>query len=129
MIAPLLQNAQSDTHSRPLARLLALRRPVIMGILNVTPDSFSDGGQFLDPQHAIAQARRMVAEGAEILDVGAESTRPYGGAAPVMAEEEWRRLAPVLPAVVALGFPVSIDSMKAAVAEKALALGAGIVND
>jgi len=129
MIAPLLQNAQSDTHSRPLARLLALRRPVIMGILNVTPDSFSDGGQFFDPQHAIAQARRMVAEGADILDIGAESTRPYGGAAPVAADEEWRRLAPVLPAATALGVPISIDSMKAAVVQKALAAGAAIVND
>jgi dihydropteroate synthase len=100
-----------------------------MGILNVTPDSFSDGGRFLDPQHAIAQARRMVAEGADILDIGAESTRPYGGMAPVTADEEWRRLAPVVPAVVALGVPVSIDTMKAAVAAQALAAGAAIAND
>jgi dihydropteroate synthase len=100
-----------------------------MGILNVTPDSFSDGGKFIDPQHAIAQARRMVAEGADILDIGAESTRPYGGMAPVPAEEEWRRLAPVLPAVAALGVPVSIDTMKAAVAAQALAAGAAIAND
>jgi dihydropteroate synthase len=126
---PSIQNTEKIVSSRPLARLLALGRPLLMGILNVTPDSFSDGGQFLDPQLAIAQARRMVAEGADILDVGAESTRPYGGAAPVAAEEEWRRLAPVLPAVAALGFPISIDTMKAAVAEKALAAGATIVND
>src|SRR5215204_2843707 len=129
MVAPSLQNAQSVTHARPLARLLALGRPLIMGILNVTPDSFSDGGQFFDPQRAIAQAQRMVAEGADILDIGAESTRPYGNAAPVPEEEEWRRLAPVLPAAVAPGVPVSIDSMKAAVAEKALAAGAAIIND
>ena len=112
--------AQNIAPSRPLARLLELGRPLVMGILNVTPDSFSDGGKFIDPQHAIAQAHRMVAEGADILDIGAELTRPYGGTAPVTAEEEWRRLAPVLPAVVALGVPVSIDTMKAEVAAKAL---------
>jgi dihydropteroate synthase len=116
---------------RPLAldRLLAHRRPLVMGVLNVTPDSFSDGGRFLDPQAAIAHAGRMVAEGADILDVGAQSTRPYGGAAPVTVEEELRRLRPVLPAVVALGRPVSIDTMKAEVAAWALAQGAAIVND
>jgi len=100
-----------------------------MGILNVTPDSFSDGGQFFEPQRAIDHARRMVAEGADILDIGAESTRPYGGAVPVTVEEEVRRLDPVLPAVVALGVPVSIDTMKAKVASWALATGASIVND
>ena len=121
--------AEDETAARPLARLLALGRPIVMGILNITPDSFSDGGQFLDPQHAVAQARRMVAEGADILDIGAESTRPYEGAMPVTADEEWRRLAPVLPGAVALGVPVSIDTMKAVVAEKALAAGAAIVND
>src|SRR4051794_15791675 len=121
--------AQNVVPSRPLARLLGLRRPLVMGILNVTPDSFSDGGKFIDPEHAIAQARRMVAEGADLLDIGAESTRPYGGMAPVTAEEEWGRLAPVLPAVVALGVPVSIDTMKAAVAAQALAAGAVIAND
>ena len=91
-----------------------------MGVLNVTPDSFSDGGRFLDPATAIEQASRMVAEGADILDIGAESTRPYGGAVAVSVEEEMRRLAPVLPAVVALGVPVSIDTMKAKVAAWAL---------
>src|SRR5215212_7709748 len=121
--------AEDETAARPLARLLALGRPIVMGILNITPDSFSDGGQFLDPQHAVAQARRMVTEGADILDIGAESTRPYEGAMPVTADEEWRRLAPVLPGAVALGVPVSIDTMKAVVAEKALAAGASIVND
>jgi dihydropteroate synthase len=112
-----------------LAQLLALGRPLVMGILNVTPDSFSDGGQYYDPCRAIEQARRMADEGAAIIDVGAESTRPYGGAVPVPAEEEMRRLAPVLPAVAALGIPVSIDTMKADVAAWALAAGAAIVND
>ena len=100
-----------------------------MGVLNVTPDSFSDGGCFLGPAAALEQASRMVAEGADILDIGAESTRPYGDAVAVPSEEEIRRLAPVLPAAVALGVPVSIDTMKARVAEWALAAGAAIVND
>ena len=115
--------------ARALARLLGLGRPIMMGILNVTPDSFSDGGQFFDPERAIEHARRMAAEGADILDIGAESTRPYGGAVAVTAEEEMRRLEPVLPKVVALGVPVSIDTMKAKVATWALAAGASIVND
>src|SRR5258706_7018355 len=93
-----------------LARLLALGRPIVMGILNVTPDSFSDGGRFLDPKRAIEHARRMVAEGADILDIGAESSRPYGDAVAVTLDEEIRRLDPVLPAIVALGVPVSIDT-------------------
>jgi len=112
-----------------LARLLARGRPLVMGVLNVTPDSFSDGGRFLDPAAAIEQARRMVAEGADILDIGAESTRPYGDAVDVPLEEELGRLEPVLPAVVALGVPVSIDTIKAKVAAAALAAGATIVND
>jgi dihydropteroate synthase len=112
-----------------LARLLALGRPIVMGVLNVTPDSFSDGGRFFDPATALEQARRLVAEGADILDIGAESTRPYGGAVAVPAEEEMRRLAPVLPGAVSLGVPVSIDTMKAAVAAQAFDAGAVIVND
>ena len=112
-----------------LARLLARGRPLVMGVLNVTPDSFSDGGRFLDPGAAIEQARRMVAEGADILDIGAESTRPYGDAVDVPLEEELRRLEAVLPAVVALGVPVSIDTIKPKVAAAALAAGAAIVND
>ena len=112
-----------------LARLLALGRPLVMGVLNVTPDSFSDGGRFLDPASALEQASRMIAEGADILDIGAESTRPYGGAVAVSSDEEIRRLTPVLPAAVAMGVPVSIDTMKAAVAEWALAAGTVIVND
>jgi dihydropteroate synthase len=112
-----------------LAQLLALPRPVVMGILNVTPDSFSDGGAFLSPPAAIAHARQMMTDGADIIDIGAESTRPYGGAEPVTAAEELRRLAAVLPAVTGIGCPVSIDTMKAAVAAWALDHGAAIVND
>jgi dihydropteroate synthase len=98
-------------------------------VLNVTPDSFSDGGRFLDPDPAIAQARKMVADGADIVDVGAESTRPYGDATPITAADEIARLAPVLPAVVGLGVPVSIDTMKAEVAAFALDHGVTILND
>jgi len=111
------------------AALLAKARPLVMGVLNVTPDSFSDGGRFLDPQAAIAHARRLAAEGADILDIGAESTRPYGGAVSVPLDAERARLAPILPDVVALGVPVSIDTLKAAVAAWALDQGAAIVND
>ena len=112
-----------------LARLLCKTRPLIMGVLNVTPDSFSDGGRFLQPPAAIEHARRLVAEGADIVDVGAESTRPYGGAVPVTLEEERERLAKVLPAVIDLGVPVSIDTLKAPIAAWALEAGAAIVND
>ncbi|MGZ5811279.1 MAG: dihydropteroate synthase [Xanthobacteraceae bacterium] len=113
----------------PLAALLARGRPVIMGILNVTPDSFSDGGKFVDPAAAIAHARQLIADGADIIDIGAESTRPYIGMKPVDADEELRRLKPVLPAVAGLGVPVSIDTMKAEVADWALQSGASIAND
>jgi dihydropteroate synthase len=112
-----------------LARLLAQGRTLVMSILNVTPDSFSDGGRFLDPEKAVEQAQRMVDEGADVLDIGAESSRPYLGAVAVSEEEEIARLAPVLPRIVALGVPVSIDSMKAGVASWALRQGAAIVND
>ena len=112
-----------------IGRLLADGRTVVMGVLNITPDSFSDGGRFLDPETAVAHGRRLVAEGADMLDIGAESTRPYGGAVRISREEEWERLRPVLPAVVDLGVPVSIDTMKAAVAARALAIGAAVVND
>lgn len=115
--------------ARQLSALLGEGRPLVMGILNVTPDSFSDGGQFLDPQVAIAHAKEMMTAGADILDIGAESTRPYGGMQPVSAAEERARLEPVLPAVVALGLPVSIDTIKAEIAAWALDLGAAIVND
>ncbi len=112
----------------------------LMGILNVTPDSFSDGGQFLDADAAVARARVLVEEGARIVDVGGESTRP--GAEPVSAEEELRRVMPVLEGLArqdwpnpqagtALGEPplISIDTTKASVARAALAAGAGLVND
>lgn len=120
----------SASHSVPTLRaLLQKPRALVMGVLNVTPDSFSDGGEFLAPDNAITQARRMVAEGADILDIGAESTRPYGGMQPVPAQEERYRLAPILPAIVGLGVPVSIDTMKAEVAAFALDAGASMVND
>lgn len=118
-------NAQSNV----LARLLAKQRTLVMGVVNVTPDSFSDGGRFLDPQAAIAQARRLAAEGADILDIGAESTRPYGDAVRVSVDEERARLEPVLTEVMALGCPVSVDTMKAPIAAWAVDLGAAIVND
>jgi dihydropteroate synthase len=111
-----------------LRALLSRPYPAVMGVLNVTPDSFSDGGQFDTPERALAQARRMIAEGADIIDIGAESTRPYG-AEPVSAEEELERLQPVLADVVSLGAPVSIDSMKSSVVAWALDAGAAMAND
>jgi dihydropteroate synthase len=104
-------------------------RPLVMGIVNVTPDSFYDGGQFLKAPRAIAHAKQLADDGADILDIGAESSRPYSGAQPVALDEELARLAPVLPAVVEIGKPVSIDTMKAKVAAWALDQGAEIVND
>jgi dihydropteroate synthase len=111
-----------------LPALLARPYPAVMGVLNITPDSFSDGGAFIAPESALAQARRMIAEGADIIDIGAESTRPYGSQ-PVTVEEELRRLEPVFRDVVALGIPVSIDSMKSDVVAWALDRGAVIAND
>jgi dihydropteroate synthase len=102
-----------------------LARPSVMGVVNVTPDSFSDGGVNLDPAAATATARRMVADGAAIVDVGGESTRP--GAEGVSADEELRRVVPVLAELERV--PVSIDTSKAAVAARALELGAELVND
>jgi dihydropteroate synthase len=110
--------------------------PRVMGILNLTPDSFSDGGLFVDPGAAAHHAHRMLAEGAELLDLGAESTRPGGGvygrgAAELSADEEWRRLAPVLPRLRA-ELPaaiISVDTRKAEVARRALDAGADLVND
>jgi len=100
-------------------------RPSVMGVVNVTPDSFSDGGVNFDPGDAAASARRLLAEGAAIVDVGGESTRP--GAGRVSTEEELRRVVPVLEALQ--GLPVSIDTAKSAVAARALELGAAFVND
>ncbi|MCK1640151.1 dihydropteroate synthase [Bradyrhizobium sp. 157] len=111
-----------------LPALLSKPYPAVMGVLNLTPDSFSDGGQFAAPERALAQARRMIAEGADIIDIGAESTRPYGSE-PISVEEELKRLQPILSDVVALGIPVSIDSMKSAVVAWALDQGAAVAND
>lgn len=111
-----------------LSALLSKPSPAVMGVLNVTPDSFSDGGKFTAPERALAQARKMAAEGADIIDIGAESTRPYGSE-PITSEQELDRLREVLPAVVALGVPVSIDSMKSSIVAWALDQGASIAND
>lgn len=126
-----LDKTTGTANSAPnaFARLLSLGRPLVMGILNVTPDSFSDGGEFLEPSKAIAHARDMAGQGADIIDIGAESTRPYGGAVPVSADDEKMRLTPILPAVIKLGVPVSIDTIKASIAAWALDQGATIVND
>lgn len=130
MIATTSTTAPAATPAdHPVLRALLSRPyPAVMGVLNVTPDSFSDGGQFVAPEAALAQARRMISEGADIIDIGAESTRPYGSQ-PISADEELKRLAPVLTEVVALGVPVSIDSMKSAVVAWALDAGASIAND
>jgi dihydropteroate synthase len=126
----------SDLPEEAMIRLCAPRAPVagqsmdrprLMGILNVTPDSFSDGGRFLDAGAALAQARAMTDAGADILDVGGESTRP--GAAEVALADEVARTAPVIGALAGLGVSLSIDTRKAGVAEAALAAGAGMVND
>lgn len=106
---------------------LTLDRPRIMGILNVTPDSFYDGGRHLAPESAAGRAREMAEAGADIVDVGAESTRP--GAREVPVEEEWSRLAPVLEALDGLPVPISVDTRKAEVARRAVEAGAVIVND
>ncbi|WP_051661184.1 dihydropteroate synthase [Bosea sp. 117] len=102
-------------------------RTLIMGILNVTPDSFSDGGRSAALDDALVNARRMVEEGADILDIGGESTRP--GYVPVPLDEELARVVPVIEALRGVGVPISIDTQKAKVAEAALALGVEIVND
>ena len=103
-------------------------RPLIMGVVNVTPDSFSDGGRYLDPDAAVAHAIRLVEEGADLLDIGAESTRP--GSDPVDEAEERRRAIPVVAAVAkAVRVPISIDTSKASVAQAALDAGAVLVND
>ncbi|MFD2671510.1 dihydropteroate synthase [Marinicrinis sediminis] len=103
-------------------------RTLIMGILNITPDSFSDGGTFMDIEKALDQARRLVAEGADMLDIGGESTRP--GAQPVTAEEEMARVIPVIEAVAGeIDIPISIDTYKAETARRALEAGAHIIND
>ncbi|HUK64850.1 MAG TPA: dihydropteroate synthase [Dongiaceae bacterium] len=109
-------------------RALSLERPLVMGVINVTPDSFSDGGRFLEPEAALAHARRLLDEGADLLDLGAESTRP--GAEPVPADEQWRRLSPVLEGLAReTRAVISVDTSSAAVAERVLAAGAHAIND
>jgi dihydropteroate synthase len=126
MIATSPRTTSADHRSWP--ERLSKPYPAVMGVLNITPDSFSDGGRFVAPEQALVQARRMVADGADIIDVGAESTRPYGSQ-PISIDEEMQRLRPILADVVALGIPVSIDSMKPAVVAWALDAGAAIAND
>ncbi len=122
---------QRQAYTVPLAhgRVLELGgRPLVMGILNITPDSFADAGRGLDPERAVAAAVQMEADGADLIDVGGESTRP--GADPVPADEELRRVLPVLDALRArLRVPFSIDTYKSEVARAALAAGAALVND
>jgi dihydropteroate synthase len=104
-----------------------LGMPRAMGIVNVTPDSFSDGGQFLDSSAALAHCEQLVREGADILDIGAESSRP--GATSVGWQDEWRRVQPVLEGALKLGCPVSLDTTKAELMERALAMGVDVIND
>jgi dihydropteroate synthase len=106
---------------------LDLARPLVMGVVNVTPDSFSDGGLFADADAAVARARELIAQGADIVDVGGESTRP--GAAAVPLEEERRRVLPVIEALAGCGVPVSVDTRKPEIMREALAAGASMVND
>jgi dihydropteroate synthase len=106
---------------------ILLDRPRVLGILNVTPDSFSDGSKWIEPSVAIDRALEMIDEGADLIDVGAESTRP--GAASITAEEEWRRLEPVLQPLAQRGVTLSIDTTKREVARRALDLGAAAIND
>ena len=126
--SPRTAPAAASADHRTWPERLSKPYPAVMGVLNITPDSFSDGGRFLAPDHALAQARRMAAEGADIIDVGAESTRPYGSQ-PISVDQEMQRLQPILADVVALGIPVSIDSTKPAVVAWALDQGAAIAND
>jgi dihydropteroate synthase len=106
---------------------LKLERPLVMGIVNVTPDSFSDGAEFLDPDAAVAHARQLVADGADILDIGGESTRP--GAQPVDASAELARVLPVIEAMRGAGIPLSVDTSKAGVMRSVLDAGADMIND
>lgn len=106
---------------------LPLRRPLVMGVVNVTPDSFSDGGEYFSCEHAVARAEQLVADGADILDLGGESSRP--GSVPVPFEEERRRVMPVLNRIVGLGVPVSVDTTKASLMREALDHGASMIND
>lgn len=107
--------------------LLPLDRPLLMGVVNVTPDSFSDGGRFFDAAAAVAHARRLADEGADLIDVGGESTRP--GAAPVSEQQELERIRPVLEALHDLKIPISVDTRRPRVMQEALKAGASMIND
>jgi dihydropteroate synthase len=118
----------SIDHLNCAGKRLLLNRPLVMGVLNVTPDSFSDGGQYLAPERALARARAMVAEGADLIDVGGESTRP--GAVPVSVQDELARVIPLVERLVReLPVPISVDTSKPAVMTAAIAAGAGLIND
>jgi len=106
---------------------LSLTRPLIMGIVNITPDSFSDGGKYYDPFRAIEHGRQLIADGADILDIGGESSRP--GAEPVTEEMELRRVLPVIEALSTTGIPLSVDTVKPEVMRRAVVAGAAIIND
>ena len=125
--APAMANSQSPATLQCGRFQLVLERPLLMGIVNVTPDSFSDGGRFLDHGRALEHARQLVAEGADILDIGGESSRP--GAEPVTQDEELRRVMPLIEALAELPVPLSIDTVKPAVMRRVLAAGASIIND
>lgn len=121
-------STETGKHRLAWAHLLKAPRPLIMGVVNVTPDSFSDGGRFFEHRDALAQAQALVAAGADLLDIGGESTRPY--ADPVPLEEELRRVVPLIEAVRATtDTPISIDTYKSQVARAALNAGAGLIND
>ena len=124
----LMNASQRPLFWRVARQQLSLERPLIMGILNVTPDSFSDGNLFTDPQRAIERALEMVEEGADIIDIGGESTRP--GAAPVSTEDELKRIIPVISGLAGrTSCPISVDTWKGPVARAAVAAGAAIIND
>ncbi len=109
------------------SHLISLDRTLVMGILNVTPDSFSDGGLFFDPEVAIAHAQKMNSDGADIIDIGGESTRP--GSERISAQEEMDRVLPIISALATTGIVISIDTMRAEVAKAAIAAGANLIND
>ncbi len=127
MTAPLASRLRSPPTLRAGRFALPLAHPLIMGVVNVTPDSFSDGGKFLHPAEAIEHARRLAGEGADILDIGGESSRP--GAEPVTLEEERRRILPVLESITGLGVPVSVDTCKPELMREAVSAGASMIND
>jgi dihydropteroate synthase len=128
-LAPMTHDAGAQAAPAPgrLAGLPSAPRCLVMGVVNVTPDSFSDGGSWLDPDAAVARGAALVASGADLVDVGGESTRP--GAQRIPAGEELRRVMPVITGLVTAGISVSVDTMRAEVAEQALRAGARMVND